>query len=154
MERISFIDALRWLNLDWDEGPVFQSERAERHREVLGQLLSSGHAYHSNATADDVQLFKQRHGFEQGFRGVEEESGAVRLRVPDEGETVFDDVIRGQIRFANASLAKLCGRAADELAGTPIDELLVRHPDQPERIELSTAAGKSLPVSVSSAPSR
>ncbi len=98
------LDALRWLNLDWDEGPVFQSERSERHREVLAQLLESGHAYHSNATADDVQLFKQRHGFERGFRGVAEESGAVRLRVPDEGETVFDDIIRGQIRFANATM--------------------------------------------------
>ena len=98
------LDALRWLNLGWDEGPVFQSERSERHREALAGLLSSGHAYHSNATADDVQLFKQRRGFEQGFRGLEEESGAVRLRVPVEGETVFDDVIRGQIRFSNASM--------------------------------------------------
>src|SRR3984885_11536574 len=98
------LDALRWLNLDWDEGPVFQSERAERHREVLQQLLESGHAYHSTATADDVQAFKQRHGFDRGFRGTEEPEGAVRLRVPDEGETVFDDVIRGQIRFANASM--------------------------------------------------
>jgi glutamyl-tRNA synthetase len=98
------LDALRWLNLDWDEGPVFQSERSDRHQQVLAQLLESGHAYHSGATADDVQLFKQRHGFERGFRGAEEESGAVRLRVPDEGETVFDDIIRGQIRFANATI--------------------------------------------------
>ena len=98
------LDALRWLNLDWDEGPVFQSERAPRHREVLMQLVDSGHAYHSNATADDVQAFKQRHGFERGFRGQVEDSGAVRLRVPDEGETVFDDVIRGQIRFANTTM--------------------------------------------------
>jgi glutamyl-tRNA synthetase len=98
------LDALRWLNLDWDEGPVFQSERAERHREVLQQLLESGHAYHSTATADDVQAFKQRHGFDRGFRATEEPEGAVRLRVPDQGETVFDDVIRGQIRFANASM--------------------------------------------------
>jgi glutamyl-tRNA synthetase len=98
------LDALRWLNLDWDEGPVFQSALAERHREVLAQLLESGHAYHSTATADDVQAYKQRHGFERGFRGVPEDAGAVRLRVPDEGETVFDDIIRGQIRFANASM--------------------------------------------------
>ena len=83
---------------------MFQSERAERHREVLQQLLESGHAYRSTATADDVQAFKQRHGFDRGFRGTEEPEGAVRLRVPDEGETVFDDVIRGQIRFANASM--------------------------------------------------
>src|ERR1700758_1364722 len=98
------LDALTWLNLDWDEGPVFQSERSERHREVLQQLLDSGHAYHSTATADDVQAYKQQHGFERGFRAREEPSGAVRLRVPDEGETVFDDVIRGQIRFANSSM--------------------------------------------------
>jgi glutamyl-tRNA synthetase len=98
------LDALRWLNLDWDEGPVFQSERSERHREVLAELLDSGHAYHSTATTDDVQAYKERHGFERGFRGIDEPSGAVRLRVPDEGETVFDDVIRGQIRFANSTM--------------------------------------------------
>ncbi len=98
------LDALRWLNLDWDEGPEFQSERSERHREVLKQLLDSGHAYHSTATADDVQVYKQRHGFDRGFRAEPESEGAVRLRVPNEGETVFDDVIRGQIRFANSSM--------------------------------------------------
>ncbi|MBV8945862.1 MAG: glutamate--tRNA ligase [Solirubrobacterales bacterium] len=98
------LDALRWLNLGWDEGPVFQSERSERHREVLAQVLESGHAYRSTANAEDVQAYKERHGFERGFRGREEDAGAVRLRVPDEGETIFDDVIRGQIRFANASI--------------------------------------------------
>ena len=98
------LDALRWLKLDWDEGPMFQSERAERHREVLAGLLESGHAYHSTATADDVRAYKERHGSDRGFRGTEEPSGAVRLRVPDEGETVFDDVIRGQIRFANSGM--------------------------------------------------
>src|SRR6266487_2896661 len=55
------LDALRWLNLDWDEGPIFQSERATRHAEVLGQLLDSGHAYHSSAAADDVRAYKERH---------------------------------------------------------------------------------------------
>ena len=43
-------DALRWLNLDWDEGPIFQTERSERHQEALTQLLEAGHAYRSNAT--------------------------------------------------------------------------------------------------------
>src|SRR5579871_2220545 len=62
------LDALNWLRLDWDEGPVFQSERAERPREVLAGLLESGHAYHSSATADDVQAYKEEHGFDRGFR--------------------------------------------------------------------------------------
>ena len=98
------IDALRWLNLDWDEGPVFQFERAQRHREALGQLLDSGAAYHSHATAEDVRAYKERHGADRGFRGEHESDGAVRLRVPDEGETVVDDIIRGQARFPNASM--------------------------------------------------
>ncbi|MGZ4183349.1 MAG: glutamate--tRNA ligase [Solirubrobacteraceae bacterium] len=97
------LDALRWLNLDYDEGPIFQSERADRHREALDQLLADGHAYHSTATAEDVKAYKQRHGFDRGFRGEPEGSGAVRLRYPDEGDTFFDDIIRGEIRFANVS---------------------------------------------------
>jgi glutamyl-tRNA synthetase len=97
------LDALRWLNLDYDEGPIFQSERADRHREALDQLLADGHAYHSTATAEDVKAYKQRHGFDRGFRGKPEASGAVRLHYPDEGDTFFDDVIRGEIRFANVS---------------------------------------------------
>src|ERR1700690_1632748 len=48
------LDALRWLGLDWDEGPIFQTERADRHGEALARLLESGHAYHSSATAEDV----------------------------------------------------------------------------------------------------
>jgi glutamyl-tRNA synthetase len=98
------IDALRWLKLDWDEGPILQSERADRHREALAQLLASGAAYHSSATADDVKAYKQRHGQDRGFRGEPEDSGAVRLHVPDDGETVVEDIIRGQARFPNASM--------------------------------------------------
>jgi glutamyl-tRNA synthetase len=98
------LDALRWLKLDWDEGPIFQSERAERHAEALAQLLANGSAYHSTATADDVKAFKQRHGHERGFRGDTQDAGAVRLRVPDAGETVVEDIIRGEARFPNASM--------------------------------------------------
>ena len=93
-------DALRWLELDWDGDPIFQSQRADRHREALEQLLASGHAYHSNATADDVRAFKERHGDDKGFRGEAEDSGAVRLRV-GEGEPLrVDDLIRGETTFA------------------------------------------------------
>jgi glutamyl-tRNA synthetase len=98
------LDALRWLKLDWDEGPIFQSDQAERHKEVLRQLLSSGHAYHSTATADDVRAYKAEHGNERGFRGGAAEHGAVRLRVPDEGMSVVDDVIRGETRFPNVNM--------------------------------------------------
>jgi glutamyl-tRNA synthetase len=98
------LDSLRWLELDWDEGPILQSERAERHREALEELLASGHAYRSRATAEDVKAYKQLHGAERGFRGTAEDTGAVRLRVPDEGATVVHDAIRGDARFEHVHL--------------------------------------------------
>src|SRR5437764_15405318 len=64
------LDALRWLKLGWDEGPFFQTKNAPRHAQVLEQLLASGHAYHSTATADDVRAFKERYGADRGFRGT------------------------------------------------------------------------------------
>src|SRR5256885_6904417 len=57
----TILDGLRWLQLDWDEGPHSQAERAAAHAEAVERLLSAGHAY--------------------------EDEGAVRLRVPDEGQT-------------------------------------------------------------------
>ncbi len=72
------LDALRWLELGWDEGPISQVERAGRHREAIGELLQKGAAY--------------------------EDDGAVRLRVPDDGTTVVDDVIRGQVSFPNEAI--------------------------------------------------
>jgi glutamyl-tRNA synthetase len=98
------IDSLRWLGLDWDEGPTFQSERGARHHEALAALLDSDRAYHSNATAADVRAYKAAHGAERGFRGRPEGSGAVRLRVPSEGATVVHDLIRGDTRFEHVHL--------------------------------------------------
>jgi len=97
-------DALRWLEIDWDGEPVFQSDRAPRHREALDQLLEAGHAYRSTATADDVKAFKATHGADRGFRAEPESEGAVRLRVPDEGETVVHDAIRGNSLFRHVHL--------------------------------------------------
>jgi glutamyl-tRNA synthetase len=98
------IDALRWLELDWDEGPIMQTARTERHQEALEALLSSGHAYRSAATAEDVRAYKERHGAERGFRGEPEAAGAVRLHVPDEGSTVVHDAIRGDTSFEHSHM--------------------------------------------------
>ena len=98
------LDALGWLDLNWDEGPIFQSDRADRHREVLTQLLESGHAYRSTATAEDVKAYKQQHGSDRGFRGTPEDTGAVRLRVPDTGATLVHDIIRGDTAFEHVHL--------------------------------------------------
>jgi glutamyl-tRNA synthetase len=98
------LDALRWLEIDWDEGPILQTDRTERHQQALAALLEAGRAYRSNATAEDVRAYKERHGAERGFRGEDEPSGAVRLRVPAEGATVVHDAIRGDTRFEHVHL--------------------------------------------------
>ncbi len=98
------LDALSWLELDWDEGPILQTERTARHQEALAALVESGHAYRSQATAEDVKAYKERHGSERGFRGEAEGQGAVRLRVPDQGATVVQDVVRGPNRFEHVHM--------------------------------------------------
>src|SRR3981081_2589306 len=63
------LEALRWLELDWDEGPILQTERSERHAQALRALLDGGHAYRSSATAEDVKAYKRGHGAERRFPG-------------------------------------------------------------------------------------
>ena len=81
------LDALRWLELDWDEGPISQAGRADAHTAAVEQLLAGGHAY--------------------------EDEGAVRLRVPDEGETVIHDAIRGDIVTPNSAIKDFVIRRSD-----------------------------------------
>jgi glutamyl-tRNA synthetase len=99
------LDALRWLELDWDEGPVSQASRSDRHQAALERLLESGAAYRDPATAKDVEAWKAEHGAGRGYRGEpsDDSGGAIRLRVPDEGETVVEDLIRGPVSFPNRS---------------------------------------------------
>jgi glutamyl-tRNA synthetase len=98
------LDALRWLELDWDDGPLSQHERADRHRRALEELLESGAAYRDSATGEDVSAWKKEHG-NRGYRGEpsDDPDAAVRLHVPDEGDTVVVDEIRGEVRFPNDS---------------------------------------------------
>jgi glutamyl-tRNA synthetase len=117
----TIFDALEWLGIDWDEGPIYQSANAERHAEVVQQLVDGGHAYRSTAGPDEVKAFKEQHG-SRGFRGEDEGTGATRLRVPDEGVTVVQDVIRGETAFENALLDDLVIARAD---GTPVYHLAV-----------------------------
>ena len=124
------LDALRWLELDWDEGPISQVERAGRHREQIDRLLADGAAY--------------------------EDDGAVRLRVPDEGETVVRDVIRGDVTFPHSAIddfviARSDGSALYNLA-VAVDDLdmgidhVVRGEDHlsntPRQVMILTALGR------------
>ncbi len=99
------LDALEWLELDWDGEPVSQVSRTESHEAALRTLLDSGAAYRDTATAREVEAWKSEHGADRGYRGepVDDPGAAIRLRVPDEGETVVEDLIRGPVSFPNRS---------------------------------------------------
>jgi glutamyl-tRNA synthetase len=117
------LDALRWLELDWDDGPLSQYERRQRHCERVGELVEGGHAYPDPATAEDVRSWKQAHGG-AGYRGEprDEPGAAIRLRVPDEGVTVVEDLIRGPVRFENRTQDDFVIARGD---GTPLYNLAV-----------------------------
>ena len=99
------LEVLRWLELDWDEGPISQASRAEQHAARLQELLDSGAAYRDPATADDVKAYKRERGADRGYRGTpsDDPGAAVRLHVPDDGDTVVEDLIRGPVAFPNRS---------------------------------------------------
>src|SRR5687768_11585566 len=90
------LDALSWLELDWDEGPHSQAERRQRHEEEIARLVAEDHAYY--------------------------DEGAVRLRVPDEGETVVHDVIRGDVTFPHSAIDDFVIARSD---GSPLYNLAV-----------------------------
>ena len=99
------LEVLRWLELDWDEGPISQASRADQHAARLRELLDSGAAYRDPATAEDVKAYKREHGADRGYRGTpsDDPGAAVRLHVPDDGDTVVEDLIRGPVAFPNRS---------------------------------------------------
>lgn len=103
--------ALEWLGLDWDDTPVHQSERSDAYRDAVDRLLASGAAYWCACTPDEVKARAEARGGTPGYDGhcrdLDLGSGVgrvVRFRVPDEGSTSFDDVIRGEVSFDNANL--------------------------------------------------
>ena len=85
-------DLLEWLGIDWDEEPVFQSERRERHREVVESLLESGAAYLCDADNQPVAGTTLRPGL------------AARFRMPKGRTVTFADVVRGEVSFASDDL--------------------------------------------------
>jgi glutamyl-tRNA synthetase len=99
------LEALRWLELDWDEGPISQAERQPEHAAAIERLLEADAAY--------------------------EDEGAIRLRVPDDGETVIHDVIRGDISFPHSAIDDFVIRRSD---GSPLYNLAVAVDDRDMRI--------------------
>lgn len=98
--------ALRWLGLDWDEGPYFQSERGALYAAAIDHLLAEGRVYPCDCTAEQIQARAKERGGPPGYdghcrdRGLEPTPGRMlRFRTPDEGTVTFEDLIIGSSAF-------------------------------------------------------
>ncbi len=111
------LDALDWLGLSPDQPPVFQSTRQARHVEVAQQMLAGGHAYLCYCTPDELREMRERamaEGRPPRYDGrwrdrdpADAPPGVkpvIRLRAPQSGETVVDDLVQGSVRVANSEL--------------------------------------------------
>jgi glutamyl-tRNA synthetase len=109
-------EALEWLGLDWDEEPVRQSTRFDLHQAAVDRLLDAGAAYWSDPVPEAERERTGGRPYDPADRDRDLGPGpgrAVRFRSPDEGETRWVDLVRGEISFDNANIEDFVIRRAD-----------------------------------------
>lgn len=125
----AILDGLAWLGLDYDEDPVFQSQRAERHAQVAHKLLETGHAYKCYATPDELEEMraeqranKQPMRYDGRWRDRDPSEApdgtpyTVRLKTPLDGDATIADEVQGSVSVKNVELDDYIILRAD---GTP-----------------------------------
>ncbi len=137
------LDGLRWLGLDWDEGPYFQTQRFDLYRKHAEALLAAGRVYRCWCTKEELEARRdaalaagRSPGYDRTCRDrTEPPAGrsafALRFRAPLDGETAFDDAIRGRVVFQNAELDDFIIVRSD---GTPVYNFCVVVDDVDMRI--------------------
>lgn len=120
----AIVEPLRWLGLDWDEGPLFQSERRALHVAAVDRLVAEGAAYYCDLSRDEIEQRATDAGLPAGYHGwsrdrdvVDGPGVVVRFRAPDEGSTVIDDLVRGRVEVAHATIEDFVIRRGD---GSPV----------------------------------
>jgi glutamyl-tRNA synthetase len=129
----AIFDGLRWLGLDWDDEPLSQFSRAERHRQVAQELVNSGNAYYCYASPQELETLRETAReqslpivYEWRHRDQSEAPAGVdpviRLKAPVEGQTIVDDRVQGKVSFNNKELDDMVLLRSD---GTPTYMLAV-----------------------------
>ncbi|HVE49072.1 MAG TPA: glutamate--tRNA ligase [Casimicrobiaceae bacterium] len=171
----AIIDAMRWLGLDYDEGPTLQSQRMERYREVVDSMLARGLAYRDYTTPAELETLREaqiargekprydgrwRPERSQGMAPPKDVAPAIRFCNPDEGSVVWDDAVKGVIEIGNDELDDLVIARSD---GAPtynfcvvVDDIdmgithVIRGDDHvnntPRQINIMRALGATPPV--------
>ena len=128
----AILQGMNWLGLDYDEGPFYQMQRMQRYKEVLDQMLASGHAYHCYASKEDVETMREQQraaGLKPRYDGrwrpepgkvlpalPEGVAPVVRFKNPLDGAVAWNDLVKGIIEIANSELDDLVIARPD---GTP-----------------------------------
>jgi len=129
----AIMDGMKWLDLDWDEGPFRQTDRFDVYRNYVDTLVKAGKAYYCYCSAEDLEQRRQEAlaqgrppKYDRRCMDLKEPvpgiAPAVRFRMPQEGHTVVDDMIKGKVVFENAQLDDLIILRSD---GTPTYNLTV-----------------------------
>jgi glutamyl-tRNA synthetase len=164
----AILEGMRWLGLDWDEGPFFQMQRLARYKEVADQLIAAGHAYYDYMPKQELDALREQQlargekprydrVIGQKYRG----SGPapVRFKTPQEGHVGWNDRVKGPISFPNSELDDLVLLRADGVPtynfGVVVDDLDMRITDvirgddhvnnTPRQIHIFRALGRELP---------
>jgi glutamyl-tRNA synthetase len=140
----AIIDGMRWLAIDWDEGPFFQMQRLARYREVANQLIATGHAYNDYMSREELESLRQEQlakGEKPKYDGRwrperartmglvprKDQKPVVRFRTPEHGTVAWNDLVKGPIEFPNAELDDLVLLRADGVPtynfGVVVDDL-------------------------------
>ncbi|HON58563.1 MAG TPA: glutamate--tRNA ligase [Smithella sp.] len=113
----AILDAMTWLGLTWDEGPYFQAQRVDLHREMVQKLIREGKAYYCKCTPEELEEKRKRAlstGAKPKYDGTCREKNlkkspgsVVRFRTEQTGTTIVEDLIKGNIVFNNEELDDL-----------------------------------------------
>ena len=128
----AILDGMHWVGLDYDEGPFYQTKRFDRYAEVLQQLITAGHAYYDYTSKEELEEMRQEaeakgehFWYDRRWRPDQGKSlpsvpdgiqPVVRFKMPLQGETTWNDLVKGKISIANQDLDDLIIARAD---GTP-----------------------------------
>ena len=128
----AILDGMHWVGLDYDEGPFYQTKRFDRYAEVLQQLITAGHAYYDYTSKEELEAMRQEaeakgehFWYDRRWRPDQGKSlppvpdgiqPVVRFKMPLQGETTWNDLVKGKISIANQDLDDLIIARAD---GTP-----------------------------------
>ncbi len=128
----AILEGMNWMGLDYDEGPFYQTHRFDRYEEVIQQLLDDGKAYRCSCSKERIEKLreeqmaaKEKPRYDGHCRGQDvsaDEPHVIRFANPQEGEVVFDDLVRGSITVQNKELDDLIIKRTD---GSPTYNLSV-----------------------------